>query len=223
MFDRFGNLAVEVVPLEAYGLAKKWPKLLEFQEEISGLEKRRRAAERDASTASAAIAEARVKDEEAASRAIRAGKDAPEPQHERKARAELEGAERTAGYLRKAVSDAAHDHHAYLVKHRAELLRDLARAREELAAEVVALAPKVAERYAKLLDLEGVAKKLTPAPAPVESDAPARDTQVFIAPATTATLRGGPDRGQVEQILAHLGSLGTPTTTEAPRAETGAA
>jgi len=212
VFNRFGQLAVEVVPLEQHGLAKKWAKLDRLQREVASLEERRQQAERDVLSLRGGIDAASAKDAEAASRAIRAGKDVPTPKHEKDALAAVEGAERTASYLYAAVSGAAQDLHAHTTKHRSELLADLAQSREELAAELAALSPEVASKYRKLLEVEALAKRLAPPVAQEENHGEPQDTTVLIGPMSTRTT-AGPNRGEVEAALAYLASL-APTGSE---------
>jgi hypothetical protein len=212
VFNRFGQLAVEVVPLEQHGLVKKWAKLDRLQQEVASLEERRQQAERDVVSLRQAIDAARAKDAEAASRAIRAGKDVPAPKHEKDAVAAVEGAERTSSYLYAAVSDAAQDLHAYTTKHRSELLSDLAQAREELAAALAALCPEIALKYRKLLEVEALAKRLGPPVAHEENHGEPEDTAVFIGPMTIRTI-SGPSPGDIEAALSYLASL-APTGSE---------
>jgi hypothetical protein len=207
VFDyRSGRLAIEAVPLVAYGLAAKYPKLAKLQDEVFGLEKRRIAGEVAMTMARNSIGQAKERDAEAAARALRNGKEMPPPKHEEEAKAALEGAERTLAALTKATADAAQELEAFKAKHRASLLADYMAARRENAAEMARLAPELSSRYGRDFALADIVKKLTPPPEAVESfDAP-RNTTSVIGIQTMETVAGVP-RGTVEQVLGHLGGL----------------
>ena len=207
MFDyRSGRLAIEGVPLAAYGLAAKYPKLAKLQTEVFTLEKRRIAAEADVERARNSIQQAKDRDAEAAAKALRSGKDMPKPQHEEEARAALEGAERTLAALTKATGDAAQELEAFKAKHRGALLADFTAARRENAEAMARLAPELSSRYGRDFALADVVKKLTLPPEAVESfDAP-RNTTTVIGVQTMQTVAGVP-RGTIEQVLGHLGGL----------------
>ena len=98
-----------MIDLSRYCIADKWPRLAKLQEEVANLEERRADVERGVMAARNAIPEARDKDAEDASQAIRAGKAIPQPKHEADAVAALEGAERTLTALARAVQGAQAD------------------------------------------------------------------------------------------------------------------
>ena len=207
MFDyRSGRLAIEGVPLAAYGLAAKYPKLAKLQTEVFTLEKRRIAAEADVERARNSIQQAKDRDAEAAARALRNSKDMPSPKHEAEAKAALEGAERTLAALTKATADAAQELEAAKAKHRAALLADFAAARRENAAEMARLAPELSSRYGRDFALADIVAKMTPPPEAVEFWGPARNTTTVVGVQTMESVAGVP-RGTVEAVLGHLGGL----------------
>ncbi len=206
MINVYGELAVDVFPLERFGLAEGYPKLTKLQREVAGLDARRLEAERGLVALRQAVSAAREKDSEAAGSALREGKDMPSfaARHEAEAQREVEGAERTVEALEKATSAAAQDLAAEQSKHSAALARDLTRARSEAAQRVSEQASSLLADLALFYGTEDTAKKFAP-PASLGNleNAPARD--IFMV--AQAARPQGPQRGDVEQILAYLAGL----------------
>jgi len=204
MINVYGDLAVDVFPLERFGLAEGYPKLTKLQREVAGLDARRLEAERGLVALRQAVAAAREKDSEAAGSALRGGEDMPRPRHEAEAKREVEGAERTVEALQKATSAAAQDLAAEQRKHSVALARDLTRARGEAAKRVSEQASSLLADLGLFYDTTATAKKFAP-PAALAQDenAPARD--IFMV--AQAARPQGPQRGDVEQILAYLAGL----------------
>jgi len=210
MIDVYGELAVDVFPLERFGLAEGYPKLTKLQREVAGLDARRLEAERALVALRQAVAAAREKDSEAAGSALREGKDMPRPRHEAEAKREVEGAERTVEALEKATSAAAQDLAAEQSKHSAALARGLTRARSEAAQRVSEQASSLLADLTLFYDTTATAKKFAVNP-PVDENAPARD--IFMV--AQASRPQGPQRGDVEQILAYLAGLAASVPSEA--------
>ena len=196
-----------MIDLTRYGIADKWPKLAKLQREIADLEKRRGEAEGAVVAARNAIPAARDKDAEAASVAIRAGRDMPRPKHEADAVAALEDAERTLTALAKAVQSAQADLNNYLGQHREAIYGALVEAVRNSDAELAHHAREAARLYAFREDAHYDLKALAPPPAPPDENAPAqRLSTTVIGLKTTRSM--GPDRGTIEQALGHLAGLG---------------
>ena len=212
MIDVYGELAVDVFPLERFGLAEGYPKLTKLQREVAGLDARRLEAEIGLAALRQAVAAARESDSEAAGSALREGKDMPSfaARHEAEAQKEVEGAERTVEALEKATSAAAQDLAAEQSKHSAALARGLTRARSEAAQRVSEQASSLLADLTLFYDTTATAKKFAVNP-PVDENAPARD--IFMV--AQASRPQGPQRGDVEQILAYLAGLAASVPSEA--------
>lgn len=204
MINVYGDLAVDVFPLDRFGLAEGYPKLAKLQLEVAELDARRLEAERGLQALRQAVAAAREKDSEAAGSALRAGRDMPRPRHEAEAKKEVEGAERTCAALEKATSAAAQDLAREQSKHSAALARDLTRARGEAAKRVSEQASSLLADLALFHATADTAKKFAPGSlASLDENAPARD--IFMV--SQASRPQGPQRGDIEQVLAYLAGL----------------
>lgn len=206
MFNRFGEIAFEAVPLERFGLASRWKKLAAVQGEAAEMIRRYKAAERDVATLEAGRVEARDKDLRAAAVAVRAGKEAPPAAAEADLDRDLSAAIRQRDILERAASDAIEEAHALRAKHAPALSADIREALGKKAAELADHARRAAALYAEVEDGKQTASRLIPAPPPVESNAPAQDTQVFINGPAMSTMRG-PARGEIEAALSYIASM----------------
>ncbi len=205
MFNRFGALAVDPFPLEKFGLQERYPKLVALQKEVADLDARRAAADGELVALRQGLGPAREKDAEAGAKALRAGKDAPEPKHEAEAEEKVRGAERNLRALEGATAAAAQDLTVEQRKHSGRLLEDLTKARAEAAKRVAEQAASLLADYGMFVDSDGVAKRFAPPAPPPDENAPAQKTTwVISAPRATA----GPQRGDVEAVLGHLARLG---------------
>ena len=193
-----------MLDLKRYGIADEFPKLARLEAEVADLERRRAEAEAAVFVARNAISGAREKDEQAAAQALRGGKAMPEAKHEAKAQAALEDAERTLTAYQKAVEGATSELAAFTAEHRTEIARAIVAALRDKAARLRELTAEAAPLYATIEDSKYDLKNLTPPP-PVDHDAPARDSFTVIGPVTSQA--GAPQRGTVEEVLAHLASL----------------
>lgn len=202
MINVYGDLAVDVFPLDRFGLAEGYPKLTKLQHEVAELDARRLEAERGLVALRQAVSAARESDSEAAASALRAGRDMPRPRHEAEAKREVEGAERTCAALQKATSTAAEDLAHEQSKHSAALVRDLSRARGAAAKRVSEQASSLLADLGLFYDTVATAKKFTP-PASLDENAPARD--IFMV--AQASRPQGPQRGDIERVLAYLAGL----------------
>jgi chromosome segregation ATPase len=187
-----------------------WPRLKTLSEEVSSLEQQHAKAMSKASQLRAQLPAAQEQDLNDAARAVREGKDGGEPTNERKVQRQLESFQRDATVLQRAVAAAQHDRDAFVARHKAELYEDVQKFRDDLATQIAEHAKAILPSYGRYEDLHYTLKDLTPPPPPVDADAgPQRLTQVLIGP--TVTQRTGPDRGQVEGMLAYLVSLAAST------------
>src|SRR5215210_3893504 len=107
--------------LNRYGLEEKWPKLGAMRQEVADLVARQGEAEAAVVAARNAISAAQERDAEAAAKAIRAGKSVPDGEHEKKARATLEDAQRNLAAYTRAAQDAKSDLARFTAEHRGEI------------------------------------------------------------------------------------------------------
>ena len=194
-----------MLDLNKYGIAERWPRLRRLEEEVAELERRRGEAEGEVAAARNAIQAARERDAEAAGKAARAGKALPKPEHEARAQAALEDAERNLEAYQRAVVEAQGDLAAFIARHRAELHADTLSALRDKAQRLGELMREAAPLYATIADSRYDLKTLAP-PTPPDENAPAvRNSFELIG--VLSTHGGGPNRGDVEQTFAHLASL----------------
>jgi hypothetical protein len=199
------------INLKALGLEKKWPRLATLQAEIADLEKHTRQAEMEVDARRAAIQPAREQDLDAAAKAVRSGAKSPKTSNEDEARGRLQVAERNHAVMTRALENARTDYGAYLQKHRAPLFADVAQQRQEIAREAATAARVALAAYSRFEDLHYVLKGLEPPVVAADHNAPAqRLTTSVLGIKTTGPT--GPDRGQVEQMLAYVASLGQDAT-----------
>ncbi|MEJ7815962.1 MAG: hypothetical protein WKF53_12385 [Rubrobacter sp.] len=212
MFDRFGQVAFEPLPLERLGLIPKFKRLAAVQEEAATLIARYWAADRDVRTLEAGRSDARDKDLEAGARALRAGKEAPEghtPTHESALDKDLTTVTRTRDVLERAVTDVIAEAMALKQKNAAALTREMDAAIRSRAASLAEHARQAARLYAEVEDAErDVRRLIPPPPAASLENVPAGPTRVIFAPLTRGV--ASPTRGDIERILAYLTSLGAP-------------
>lgn len=193
------------VPLKALGLEKKWARLARLQEEVDGLQKQSRQAETEVEVLRNQLAPARDKDLDAEARAMRSGKEAPEPTHERDVQRNLERATRERDVYARAWESAQVDLGEYRAKHRAQLFEDVAQARHRIALEVARSAQEALVAFGKYENLHYALKNLQPPAGSEEIMAPARNTNVFMG--FQSMQQQGPSRGHVDQVLAYLVGL----------------
>ena len=199
------------INLKALNLEARWPKLARLQDEIKHLEKHTRAAEVEVSTRRAAISPSRERDLDAAASAIRSGAKSPKTSNEDEAKGRPQVAERNHAVMTRALEAARTDYGVFLQKHRAELFRDVAKQRSQIAREAAASAREALAAYSRFEDLRYVLKGLEPPIEAADNTAPAqRLTTAVIGLQTTGST--GPDRGQVEAMLSYVASLGQDTT-----------
>jgi len=203
--------------LEKFGIADKWPKVAQLQQELTSLEQRQGEADAAVVAARNAIPAAEAKDREADAKAIRAG-EASKAQYKAKAQAALEDAERTLAAYGKAIEDARVELATLVAAHRDELRAAMIDALRDNDQALAHHAREAARRYAFREDAQYDLKSVAPPPPPVDHNAPARDSFELIANLTTGSTE--PERGTVEQVLAHLASLESqypePSPTEPP-------
>ncbi len=204
MFTNYGQLAVDMFPVQQFGLAERYPKLTRLQTEVADLDARRLEAERDLVALRQGVGAAREKDAEAAAKAIRAGKDMLEGKHEVAAEAKVREAERRLKALEGATAAAAQDLAAEQRGHAHALTDDLAKARAQTAKRVSEQAASLLGDYATFVDSAGVMKRFAPPPPSPDESRPAQKT-TFVVAAPRAT--PGLSRGDIEAVLSHLSRL----------------
>jgi hypothetical protein len=96
---------------------------------------------------------------------------------------------------------------SYISRHATALQEDIGEALADKAQKLAEHAREAAALYAAIEDGKQELRRLTP-PEPVEENTsdPASVTTV-LGPVRTGTLTGGPQRGEVKQVLAHLQGL----------------
>ncbi len=194
--------------LKKYGIADKLPKLTKLQKELSGLEQHKAKAERQVTVWQQQVLHARDKDAVAASLAIRAGKEMPEPENEREALSALDAAERTLAATSKAVEAVRSEAAQFVSENREEIRSALLASLRDSAARLREHAMAAASIYGVLDDAHYVLKRelATPASlAPVENDEPARSTYSVIG--AVHIQNSDPPSGIVLQHLEFLASL----------------
>jgi hypothetical protein len=203
-----------MLDLKRYNLETKWPKLAKLQAEVSDLERERDKAQAEVMASEAAIAEAQAKDREADAAAIRSGKSLPKAQHQAKAEAARDNAERNLAAYQKAVADAQADLNAFIAEHRDGIRAAMVEALNRNDAELAHHAREAARRYAFREDARYDLKQFAPPPAPPDENAPAQKlSTTFIGPVTTQ-LAAGPNRGDVEGMLGYLAGLAPSSSAE---------
>jgi hypothetical protein len=212
MFDRFGLVAFEAVPLSRFGLEKRWKKLAALQDEAQDLIDRYQEALAKVAALEQGREDARDKDLTAQAAALRRSShdELPGPEHELALDKDLEGARRSMQALQRATEGAIADVNAYRAKHAASLAADIQEALSARASTLAEHARQAAAIYAEVEDGKALAQRFGPPPPPAqENTGEAQDTTVLIGPMSTGTVAGGPPRGEVEAVLAHLASLGS--------------
>jgi len=229
MFDRFGLIAFEAVPLSRFDLEKGWKKLAALQNEASDLLGRYQEAAATLAALEQGREDARDKDLTAQAAALRSSRSShdelPEPEHELALDKDLEGAGRSMRALQRATEGAIADVNAYRAKHAASLAADIQAALGAKADALAEHARQAAAIYAVLEDGKALARRFVPPPPPAQENTGApEDTTVLIGPMTTGTIAGGQGRGEVEAVLNYLASLGQSVTVvegERPLAKPG--
>ncbi len=216
MFDRFGLIAFEAVPLSRFDLEKRWKKLAALQDEASDLLGRYQEAAASVEALEQGREDARDKDLTAQAAALRSSRSShplPEPEHELALDKDLEGAGRSMQALQRATEGAIADVNAYRAKHAASLAADIQAALDAKADALAEHARQAAAIYAEVEDGKALAQRFGPPPPPAqENTGEPEDTTVLIGPMTTGTIAGGPNRGEVEAVLNYLSSLAQSVT-----------
>ncbi len=211
MFNRFGLIDFDTVPLERFGLEKKWKRLATLQNEAQDLIGRYQEAAQKVAELEQGRQAARDRDLDAHAAALRTGGEIPEPEHEAALDKELAGAVRTRDALQRAVEGAIADVTAYRLEHAAKLQADIEAALSTKAQELARHAREAAALYAEFEDGKLEARRLIPPQGAPENTGEPQNSSVLIGPMSTRTL-SGPNRGDVEAVLSYLASLGQPAT-----------
>ncbi len=212
MFNRFGLISFEAVPLERFGLEKKYKKLAAMQAETQDLIRQYEEAAGRVAVLEQARQDARDKDLDAHARALRKGEEVPEPEHEAKLDDDLASAIRTRDALQRAVEGAMAEVASYRLEHVFTLQQDITAALDARAHELAEHARAAAALYAEVEDGRLEASRLAPVQGAPENAGAPEDTTVLLGPMTTRTIAGGPNRGEIEAVLNYLSSLAQPVT-----------
>ncbi len=212
MFDRFGLISFQAVPLERFGLKTKWKKLDKLQQEAEGLITRYQEAAAKVEVLEQGRQAARDRDLDAHADALRSGGEAPEPEHEAALDQDLAGAIRTRDALQRAVEGAMVDVTSYRLEHAFALQEDISAALDAKARKLAEYASVAAALYAEVEDGRLEARRLVPKQAAPENTSGPQDTTVLLGPMTTRTV-SGPARGDIEAALSYLASLGSEAET----------
>jgi hypothetical protein len=215
VFDRFGLVAFEAVPLSRFDLEKRWKKLAALQDEAQDLIDRYQEALAKVAALEQGREDARDKDLTAQAAALRRSShdELPGPEHELALDKDLEGARRSVQALQRATEGAIADVNAYRAKHAASLAADIQAALGARADTLAEHARQAAAIYAVLEDGKALAQRFGPPPPPAqENSGSPQDTTVLLGPMTTGTIAGGPNRGEVEAVLNYLSSLAQSVT-----------
>ena len=197
---------MDFIPLRDLGLQKRWPRLAELQDELAGLQRHQQRAEGLASTLHNELPGARERDLVEAAEALRSGKDAPENVNEKAAEQRLERARRDAVVYRRAAEATMSDIGALRAQHQTALYRDVVEARDEIARKMAEAARTASSAFSRYEGLARLSETLRPPEAVPEITGPQKNTNVFMGFANMG--QRVPDRGTIEQTLAHLVELG---------------
>lgn len=214
MFNRFGLINFEAVPLERFGLEKKWKRLATLQNEAQDLIGRYQEAAQKVAELEQGRQGARDRDLDAHAGALRTGGEVPEPEHEAALDKELDGAVRTRDALQRAVEGAIADVSAYRLEHAAALQRDVAQALEGVAAKLSEHARAAAALYGEYESGTQEARRLVPPRPAEENHSGPQDSTVILGPLTRQTASfAGPNPGEVQRVLSYLASLGAESSS----------
>ena len=192
--------------LKKYGLERKFPKLMQLQKELVGLQQHRTRAERQLTVWEQHLQQAENKDAAIAAEAIRAGKEMPEPENERKAQLELDSARRTLAATTRAVQAVEAEISQFVSENREELLSSVRSAVHDMASELAEHARKAASLYSVIDSAKYDLKALAPPPQAVENSEPARSTVSMIG-IRLQPHSNDPQSGHVLEHLEFLASL----------------
>ena len=199
--------------LRALGLEKRWPRLTELLREVASFEQKLRKANAEVQQLQAALAPARERDLNAQAQAVRAGKEPPKVSEEQRAEKKLDAVRRDAVILSRALQAVQTDLGAFRAKRQAALFNDVLDARQQIANQLAEHARGALRDFTRWSDLHYVVRDLTP-PEPTQENQPAERSTIVYGPARVATTSSGPARGNVEQMLQHLISLGAKEIAE---------
>lgn len=217
---RTGQLRLEGLPLKRLGL-EDWTELAQMQTEAQQLIRQHRDAELDVMRLEQGRSEARERDLEAHAKALRGGAKPPKPKHEPELERQLEAAAWNRDALEHAAMEAMTEIERYKAEHAPELRVAGLQALQDKAQQLASHAQQAAQLYGQLLEGERELARLTPPePDPDMSQQPAQHTQMVIGGGVqSAAMLQGPQRGEVEQALAHLASLQDRFITPEPQLE----
>jgi chromosome segregation ATPase len=213
VFDRFGQVSFDAVPLERLGLEKRWKKLASMQAEAQDLIARYQEAAQKVAEIEQGRAEARDRDLDLHAEALRKGEEMPDPEHEANLNRELASAVRTRDALQRATEGAIADVNRYRAEHASRLQRDVAEALGRTATTLAQRARETSNLYAEYQAVEQDLRRLTPrAPQPENTGAP-QDVAHLIGPMGTRVV-SGPNPGEIQAVLDYLASLAPATVIE---------
>jgi hypothetical protein len=188
------------------------PELRRLEEAVAALEREHGEASAKVAALSNKVAQAREDDLNREAAALNRGRKVPKPK-EPELRSQLESAQRELEVLERRLTLAGSDRSRYIREHHEELMRLLAEAQTAEGEKVAEGASRVLEdllRYFQAEDDARAMTRLVPATAPENTGEPQKTVAVW-GNMTTQNVTGGPRRGDLEQALRYLVSLGEPT------------
>jgi chromosome segregation ATPase len=191
------------------------PELQRLEQAVARLEQGHAEASAKVAALSNKVAQAREDDLNREAAALNRGRKVPKPK-EPELRSQLEGAQRELEVLERRLTLAGSDRSRYIQEHHEELMGLLAQAQAAEGEKVAEGASKVLEdllRYFKAEDDARAMTRLVPATAPENTGEPQKTVAVW-GNMTTQNVTGGPRRGDLEQALRYLVSLGGATVVE---------
>ena len=217
MFDRFGNVTFQAVPLARFGLAKKWKRLDTLQREALALAERYMEAAREAERLEASRPAARERDLDAHAAALRAGGEIPGPEAEAQLDRELRDALRNRDALMRAAEGAGRDAEEYRREHADALQADVEAALQVKAEAIRKLATEAATLYAEYEVGRALANQFAPPPVAAEENHGEPEKVTAIVGPMTRASTGGQSVAEVQAALAYLAALAE-RQAEAPTA-----
>jgi hypothetical protein len=205
-------------------IREQLPELQKLEETLSDLEAGLGRAQAKAAALANKVAQAREDDLNREALALNAGRKVP-PRKEPELLAQLEAAQRELAVLERRRILADQERSRYIADNRDRLAELLAEAQAAEGAKVAAGASEVLQWllcYYQVEDDLRALSRLAPAPSEENSGGPESVTTVW-GNINTRNVTGGPRRGDLEQALRHLASLGPATEVGEVEDEAGAA
>jgi hypothetical protein len=196
-------------------IIEKVPELQRLEKAVAKLEREHGEASARVAALSNKVLVTREDDLNREALALNSGRKPPK-RKEPELQNQLESAQRELEVLERRMTLAGSDRSRYIQEHHEELMRLLAQALAAEGEKVAEGASKVLAdllRYFKCEDDARAMRRLIPQPVEENTGAPERAVAVW-GPVGTQTGTGGPRRGDLEQALRYLVSLGGGTVVE---------